>query len=263
MNIRQGQRGTILTACNCNENYIGFIPLFIKTWKQYDIDILIVLIAEEIPKEYQIYKDYIELYPPHDNIPTALIAQCIRLYYPARLNGPVMITDIDIFPLRRSYFKPYLDGTKDLSQGIFINTRDISRQYNEQTVICYNVAEGTTWADVMEVPWRVQIHRIKIEMKKIWHLIHQEYEIYKKGWGTDQHLLYQKLQKYKGIIIMEADQNKQFNRLNRNTFPANINFIIKNKKKLQELRFVDYHAVRPPIENMELNEMIIHIGSTY
>ena len=52
----------ILTACNTNESYLDFIPLFIKAWtKLYpDVDIKIVLImdtdTDTIPYKFKNYK---------------------------------------------------------------------------------------------------------------------------------------------------------------------------------------------------------------
>ena len=39
---------------NVNENYLGFVPYLIKTWNKLypDVDVKIILIAKDIPKEF-------------------------------------------------------------------------------------------------------------------------------------------------------------------------------------------------------------------
>ena len=74
----------ILTAVNENPLYIEFIPIFIKAWKGLvpEVDVKIVMVANEIPTEYKEYSNYIILFPPIENISTSFIAQYIRILYP-------------------------------------------------------------------------------------------------------------------------------------------------------------------------------------
>ena len=53
-NLNKMKLDCILTACNTNELYIDFIPIFIKSWtKLYpDVDIKIVLINDIIPDKF-------------------------------------------------------------------------------------------------------------------------------------------------------------------------------------------------------------------
>jgi len=87
----------VLTAVNTNPLYIEFIPVWLKSWKKLCPDIfpLIILIAHEIPFEYQEYSENIILFNPVENISTNFTSQYIRLLYPSLLhfNNGILITE--------------------------------------------------------------------------------------------------------------------------------------------------------------------------
>jgi len=90
----------VLTATDLNPMYYNFIPIFIKAWRKLfpEINIHIILIANELIEELESYKAYIKLFKPIDGISTAFIAQNIRLFYPCLLNdakGGILITDME------------------------------------------------------------------------------------------------------------------------------------------------------------------------
>ena len=84
----------VLTACNENNLYMDFIPIFCETWKKIvpEINIIIVFISNTIPEELNNYKKYIYLFPPIKNIPTSFQSQCIRIIYPSLLDDAEQIT---------------------------------------------------------------------------------------------------------------------------------------------------------------------------
>jgi len=105
----------VLTAVNDSRLYLDFVPSFIKTWNKLypDVDVKIIFISKNIPDDLLVYKENIILFEPIDNILTSFTAQFIRLLYLYILNytDGVLITDIDILPMNRTYYtehiKPY------------------------------------------------------------------------------------------------------------------------------------------------------------
>ena len=98
----------VLTAVNENLLYLDFIPIFIKTWNKLypDVDVKIILIAKDIPDKFLSFKNNLILFEPIDNVITSFTSQFIRLLYPCILdykNG-VLITDIDILPMNKTYY---------------------------------------------------------------------------------------------------------------------------------------------------------------
>ena len=117
----------ILTACNTNELYIDFIPIFIKSWtKLYpNVDIKIVLINDIIPTKFEEFKTNIILFNPIPTISTGFISQYIRLLYPCILNqyeNGIMITDMDMIPMNKTY---YTKNIENIDNNKFIYLRDV------------------------------------------------------------------------------------------------------------------------------------------
>ena len=178
----------VLTACNMNNLYYGFIPIFIKSWKKLypNIDVIIILINDTIPKDIEEYKNYIILFNPIDNIPTDFISQYIRLLYPCILeykNG-VMITDMDMIPMNRTY---YTENIKSFDNNKFIYFRENVLFEHKQLAMCYNVAVPKIWKDIFKIN---SLEDIKNQIKVI-----SQNNIIREGhgnigWSIDQLVLY-------------------------------------------------------------------------
>ena len=97
--------------------YIWILCLFIKTWaKLYpEVDVKIILISNNIPLNLIQYKNNIILFKPIHNISTNFMSQYIRLLYPSILNytNGVMITDIDMIPMNRTYYSINIESIAD------------------------------------------------------------------------------------------------------------------------------------------------------
>jgi hypothetical protein len=98
----------VLTSVNTNPLYIDFIPIFVKTWNRLypNVDVKIILIADEIPEQFLEYKNNIILFKPIDNVLTSFTSQFIRVLYPCILNykNGILITDMDMLPMNRTYY---------------------------------------------------------------------------------------------------------------------------------------------------------------
>ena len=142
----------VLTACNLNKLYYDFIPLFVKSWNKLypSVDVIIILIAENVPSDLENYKNNIICFPPINNISTAFTSQYIRLLYPCLLNyeNGILITDIDMIPMNSSY---YTKNIENISNNKFIYYRDVLLYEYNEIAMCYNVATPQIWKDIFKI----------------------------------------------------------------------------------------------------------------
>lgn len=258
----------VLTATDLNPMYYKFIPIFIKAWKKLfpEINIHIILIANEIIEELQLYKEYIKLFSPIEGIKTAFIAQNIRLFYPALIDasGGILITDMDMIPMGRSF---YINSIKDISDNKFICYRPLNCVGLNEMVICYNIAHKNIWKEIFDI---YSINDIKnILIKNYTYYVGnniQNYGHHYKGWIGDQLYLYKKTQEWNkktnNLIIL----NNQIHVIMGNipyikesyyrlwqTFPNEIEIMIKNDI------MVDFHMPRPYQKNKNIIDAIVRI----
>lgn len=246
----------VLTSCNLNPLYCDFIPIFIRAWKKLipEIKIVIVLIAESIPKKFIKYSEYIKLFPPIENVSSAFISQYIRILYPCILNstGGVMITDMDMLPMNSQY---YTKPIESFDNDKFIHYLCKGAGYLEY-FICYNIATSCTWKEIFKIEGIEDIRKRLLEVFTSFE--HTEGHGC-KGWNKDQLDLYFYINKWDNFsdrfISLDIDK-LSFKRLCRSQ-----NFSMNNKiKKLINLNFfTDYHAYRPYEKYKEINDMIIDL----
>ena len=237
----------VLTATNDNPLYIDFIPIFIKTWNKLypNVKVIIVLIANEIPEKYLKYKDNIILFEPINEIKTCFTSQIIRLFYPCILdsNDGILITDIDILPMNRTYFTRNI---QNYDNDKFIYYRENVCFNEQQIAMCYNVATPKIWKDVFNINSKEDIiNKIK--------------NIYSENntWFADQITLFKHIKNWKlkqTSFVRLNEKETKFKRLDRNTFDTNnIETIISNNS------FTDYHCLRPMSQYEEINNKIVDL----
>lgn len=238
----------VLTSVNEVEMYINFIPYFIKTWKKLypNIDIKIILISNKIPDKFSEYEKYIILFNPIQNISTVFISQYIRILYPAILdykNG-IMITDIDIIPMNRTYYEKNIEN---IGNDKFIYMRNVLLETKE-IAICYNVALNKTWSEICKIKTLTDIEERLIKKSK-------------EGisWSTDQQDLYKNVNEWNNItnnFVILNDNKTGFCRLDRGMkIKMKINYdSVKNK--IRNGFYSDYHCLRPFTEHEKINNII-------
>ena len=231
----------VLTAVNNNPLYIDNVPFFIKCWSKLypNVDIKIILIATSIPIELTSYNKHIILFEPLKNISTAFISQYIRLLYPAILNykNGVMITDIDIVPMNRTY---YTSNIKNIDNDKFIYLRHVLLNTG-QLAMCYNVALPKTWSDIFNIKSLQNIKQTLINKYKSVNYQGRG----KSGWNTDQTDLYKLVMKWNNSshnFIHITDKNTGFCRLCRSKFKTLDQQI---KMNISNNKYTDYHCHRP------------------
>lgn len=190
-----------LTAVNNNPKYTRFIPIFIKAWQRFypHIQPLIIYIGEQLPSEYVHLSKFIKIYSPIPNISTALIAQTIRILWPALLpdDGAVVITDIDIIPMNTTYF---IDPLSNIDSNCFVNMRSKHIQPQNQIVICYSVAMPAIWSKIFNIHNEEDIYRFLISNNVSYDNKHGGI-----GWYTDQQTLYKYVYASNNVDIIYLD----------------------------------------------------------
>lgn len=251
----------VLTACNDNELYLEFIPVFIKAWKKLipTINIKIILIANEIPKKYLKYEKYIILFSPILNVSTAFTSQYIRMLYPCILDdikGGILMTDMDIIPMSRRY---YYDLIKNIPNDHFIYYRDDMVETHNQIAMCYNVALKETWEDIFDIH---NIEDIKKRLTNVSNKINYQNTHGGNGWFTDQLDLYRHVMEWNKLtkkFTYLKDKETGFNRLDRDRF----NYDNKVKNAIKTETYTDYHALRPYNQYKKINDEVVELLPYY
>ena len=236
----------ILTASNMNPDYYKFIPIFIKTWKKIlpEVNIHIIVIADDLIKELIPYKEHIKLFSPIENIETSFIAQNIRLFYPALLKkakGGILITDMDIIPMSKNYF---IESITNIENNKFVCYRPLSCVGKNEMVMCYNIAHQNVWSEIFNINSLNDIVNTLLSINKKDKYIGENANVYYKPfWITDQLYLYEKTQEWNklsnNLIILDNDKINKFTRLDK----IYINYYTKDF--IKNNNFIDFHMPRP------------------
>lgn len=243
----------VLTACNLNDYYLNLYPYAFDVWKKiFNLDLYLILISDKIPDKLLKYEQYIILFDPIDDINSVYIAQIIRILYPCLFeNKNVLITDVDIFPISKSYF---IDSIQNISDEIFIAYTD--RYINNKMIaICYNIANSNTWKKIMNINSKQDI----IDFLKINY--NKEYNGTKNcsGWYLDQELLYTYVMHYKEIepdnVIIFSDKQIGYKRLDGKR-ASNYITVKNNLDNIKQ--YSDFHILRNYHKHMNLFKKIIN-----
>lgn len=170
----------VILSTDDNPDYIQFWPIVAKAWKKMGIKPTLALIGDSHTQIDETLGEVIR-FSPIAGVPTALQAQVIRLllpvYYPDEC---CLISDIDILPLRRTYF---VDSIKHVPEDAFVVYRDRAFDSNTpQFPMCYVVAKGGAFMSLFQIKTSEEIPLI---IQK-WHQLNW-------GWTTDQRVLYDSL----------------------------------------------------------------------
>lgn len=257
----------VLTACNLNSYYLNLYPYTHRVWKErFGLDLYLVLISDSIPPNLHEYANHIILFEPITGLNTSYMAQVIRILYPALFhNLNVLITDIDIFPISRTYF---IDHIQPYSDTQFVSYTD-RYMHNQMIAICYNVANSKIWGEITGIQTVDDIRRILVDNYM------NEYTGQKNcaGWYSDQCMLYKFVKEYEQSksmgcenanepniprVIFLNDSKIGYKRLDGKS--ANKLLDIKNNKTqiLNNIKtYSDFHIIRNYHLNIELFEEII------
>jgi hypothetical protein len=252
--------GCVLLACDLNRDYLDFWPSTRQAWKEIvGLDAILVLVAPDdlIPAELRGDPAVIP-FEPIPGVHSAFQAQCVRLLYPALLetDGAVIIADIDLYPLRASYF---YEPIASLDERFFVVYRD--ERFNRGEVdILFNAALPTTWADVFGVATpegvRSELERwadgLEYDGRRGW-----------PGWYTDQRTLHQKLASWPArperLWVLD-DQYCRYRRLDRLELSNEDGLEAPRVEGIRRLEYSDFTCLVPYAEHREINDRVLELA---
>lgn len=249
----------VLTAGNLNHHYLQLFPLVHQVWKKrFDLDCYLVFIGESetLPNYLENYREFIYFVNPIENLNDIYVAQVIRLLYPVLFpDKTILITDLDILPVKKSYFT---DSIQYLHQDTFVTFTD-RYQKQEMYAICYNIAKGKIYGDLFELNENKRNLEGIISFLRLWY--HSEYDGKKncKGWYTDQKQLFKFFEKYLGKKKILKDKDIGYKRLNNRS--RDKEKIIKNFKViLSNIEdYSDIHCIKPFSKTKKYLEKMVKI----
>lgn len=192
---------TVIASVNNNPDYYRFISKQIRFWQRHGVRFLAVFVGETIPDELKPYAANIVLWNTDLDLNHIYVAQNIRMYYASLLDLPddelVMITDMDMLPLRGEYFTGGLEG---FEKRDFIHYRTIPYA-EKQIYMCYNAAHPSTWATVFNIHSAADI---STRMRDFYQA-HYTGVPGDRGWYIDQEVMYQYVIPYPYLKELKRD----------------------------------------------------------
>jgi len=250
----------VLVACDLNPDYLDFWPSTRMAWREIvGVDATLVLIAphDQIPSALRNDPD-VTAFEPIEGVHTTFQAQCIRLLYPALVEteGAVIISDIDLYPLRASYFHQPLEL---LDERFFVVYRDDRLDCGEIDIM-FNAALPVTWGDIFGIATPEDVRRelagwadgLEYDGRRGW-----------EGWYTDQRTLYRRLLSWPGRferLWLLDDQYCRYNRLNRDKLVHENGLESWRIEGIRRQEYSDFNCFVPYRQHLEINREILEIG---
>lgn len=169
----------VILSSDNNPTYLPFWPLAAQAWqKKIGVRPTLALIATKDVEVDETFGDVIR-FEPIEGVPNGLYAQVIRILLPCFFEDDVcIISDIDMFPMNKDYFVKSVEKFPD---DVFVTFRDQADSYytsNNIYPMCYNVAKGKVFKEILGLNSLEEIP----EIVKKW-------ASYNLGWNTDEIIL--------------------------------------------------------------------------
>jgi hypothetical protein len=262
--LAQGRRRfsleTVLLACDLNPDYLDFWPSTRQAWKEIvGLDAVLVLVAsqDEIPADLRGDPAVIP-FEPLEGVHSTFQAQCVRLLYPALLeaDGAVIISDMDLYPLRASYFHA---PVRRLDEQFFVVYRD-DRLGRGEIAVAFNAALPSTWRDAFGV---ATIEDVRSELARWADGLHYDGRRGWDGWYTDQHRLYERLLSWRArnerLWVLD-DQYCRYRRLDRMDLADEIGLEPQRIDALRKCEYSDFNCLVPYREHRAVNDRVLELA---
>jgi hypothetical protein len=252
--------GRVLLACDLNADYLEFWPSTRHAWKEIvGLDALLVLVApvDRIPDSLRDDPAVI-CFEPIAGIHSAFQAQCVRLLYPALVetDRAVIIADMDLYPLRASYFH---EPVKRLDERFFVVYRD-DRFDRGEIDIMFNAALPETWGDVFGIR---TVDDVRAELARWADGLEYDGRRGWPGWYTDQRTLYKRLFSWparSNRLWALDDQYCRYARLNRDKLINEASLEPWRIEGLRRQEYSDFNCFVPYREHSEINDLVLTLG---
>lgn len=228
----------VILSTDDNPDYIQFWNVFAPVWRQFDLRPTLVYVTSS-PNWDAIDQQLgdVVVTSPLDGIWTGNQAQSIRLLIPSEFPDDFcVLSDIDLLPLRKSFFFERAVEAQDDQIVIYRNSYPHLFRYP----INYVAAKGSTFEELFlanGAHWR--------DTQRSW------YRDYDYGWFTDERMLYEHAIRFdrSRVMLWPADDDA-VRRINEEDIPTD---------KLGVLRghYVDYNCPRPYIKYKDRIDKVV------
>lgn len=226
----------VIHSSDANPFYLDFWPLVSKVWRlRFGIEPVLVFIGDESVPLDETYGRVIRLRPLPD-VPVYLQCQWVRFWIPSQFPDKVcLLSDIDMFPVSRSYFVDQLASIPD-SKYVHLNAN------HPFIPVCYHVARGDTFKEVLglEAQWEDSIRALYA--KQLGHDCYAQDPSNpilkdKPQWGADEEATTQTLRAYPDRSRFVCPPRRH-DRLDRSAWRW-------TPQQIRDDRFADAHSIRP------------------
>jgi hypothetical protein len=203
----------VLHSSNSNPMYLDFWPLVSKVWTlRFGIRPLLIYIDEDhsIPIDTT-YGGVLKL-KPVPGVPVYLQCLWVRYWMPTQFPDKVcMISDIDMFPISKSYFIETIASIPDDKYVHLYTCPDYLPS-------CYHVAKGRLFQQVLDLPssWEESLRRLHAREAKPKTDYNGTIEFLKDKpqWGVDEEYATQRVREYpdRSIFIFVNRTHKRIDR---------------------------------------------------
>lgn len=223
----------VIIASDENPTYKDFYPLVAKRWNSLGFKTYFVNICDEDDK-IETKWGIIHKIKALDFCSTGFQSQVVRLFSSKFIDGNLLMSDIDMFPINGEYYNQYLN------------------ELNDENVLIYS---GQPYVDVPYYPMCYIVSKSKnlIKYLELENMNFEDYckyllANYKEAWNTDENFMYDKFQKHTDkLVIKKRDFTK---RVDRGNWKYDVNL-------LKDGFYIDSHLLRPLNEySKQINELI-------
>jgi hypothetical protein len=235
-------------SSDSNPLYLDFWESVSRAWKsKLGIDPVLLYIDHDYDTKIisEQYGKVIRI-KPLDNIPLYVQCQAVRYWYATQLENKVgIISDIDMYPLSKFYFKTQIES---IPTDKYVHLNPCMDTYG-QIPACYHVATGNTFSNVLgNVDFNAyMINAIEFSKNNDTH--HED----KTYWYVDERYSTMLINKYadKSIFhFIPRDGGQNGHRIDRPNWKY-------NKSLIKTGQYYDAHSIRPFVVNSnELNSIV-------
>lgn len=209
-----------------NSHYLDFYKPVSIAWNHLGIKVLMFHITNEETDFVENKFGLLKKVKADPRFPTSWQAQLIRLYaYKYFTNISLLTSDIDMMPLNADYFRKPTSNLEDDQILSYSNQPYGNVPYYP---ICYILANCKTMQTALG---------LQDDLTSFYESVHARYGT---EWNTDEHFLYDQLQKYSKLKSLSLRDYSQ-DRIDRSNWQYDPSLI-------QSGKYVDSHLLRPYVK---------------
>lgn len=144
----------VIHASDDKDFYLDFWPIVSKIWKiKFKVEPVLLYFGDNSPTEE--FGKVIKM-PIIPDVPVNTLCQISRYWIPVTDKNAVWMTsDIDMLPISKHYFDGFISDVPE-DKWLSLNSDQKENFPNIHYLCCYNVAKGSTFQEILELPERFE-----------------------------------------------------------------------------------------------------------